>query len=43
MVDFFLLAHLVASLAQPVISTVVKSISGRGIRRAGKRYIDKNF
>ena len=34
---------LVASLAQPVISSVVKSISGRWFRRAGRRYINKNF
>ena len=38
-----LLALLAASIMQPVISSVVKSISGRGVRRAGKRYMDKNF
>ena len=31
-----LLALLAASLVQPVISSVVKGISGRGVRRAGK-------
>ena len=31
-----LLAPLAASLVQPVISLVVKSISGRGVRRAGR-------
>ena len=38
-----LLAPLPASLEQPVISSVVKSISGRGIRRAGRGVMDKNF
>ena len=38
-----LLAPLAASLVQPVISSVVKGISGRGVRRAGRGYIDKNF
>ena len=28
---------------QPVISSVVKSISVRGVRRAGRGYMDKNF
>ena len=28
---------------QPVISSVVKGISGSGVRRAGRGYIDKNF
>ena len=31
-----LLAPLAASVVQPVISSVVKGISGRGLRRAGK-------
>ena len=37
-----LLPHLAASLVQLVISAVVKSISVRAIRKAGKRYINKN-
>ena len=38
-----LLAPLATSLVQPVISLVVKGISGRGVRRAGSRYINKIF
>ena len=38
-----MLAPLAASLAQPVISSVVKGISGKGVKRAGRGYIDKNF
>ena len=38
-----LLAPLAASLVQPVISSVVKGITGRGVRTAGKGYIDKKF
>ena len=38
-----LLAPLAASLVQPVISSVVKGISERGVRRAGTGYLDKNF
>ena len=38
-----LLAPLAASLVQPVISSVVKGNRGRGIRRVGRGYIDKNF
>ena len=38
-----LLALLVASLQQPVISSVVKGISGRGVRRAGREYINNIF
>ena len=38
-----LLAPLAASLVQPEISSVVKVISGRGVRRAGKGYMDKSF
>ena len=37
------LAPLVASLVQPVISLVLKGISGRGVRRAGKGYKNKHF
>ena len=36
-----LLAHLTTSLEQPVISSVVKGISGIGVRRAGRGYMDK--
>ena len=36
-----LLAHLTTSLVQPVISSVVKGISGIGVRRAGRGYMDK--
>ena len=38
-----LLAPLAASLVQPVVSSVVKGISGRGVRRAGRGYMHKNF
>ena len=38
-----LLAPLAALLVQPVISSVVKCISGRGVRRTGKGYIGKTF
>ena len=38
-----LLATLAASLVQPKISSVVKGISGRRVRRAGRGYMDKNF
>ena len=38
-----LLSPLAASLVQPVISSVVKDISGREVRRAGRGYMDKNF
>ena len=38
-----LLAPLDASLVQPVISSVVKSISGRGVSKAGRRYMNKYF
>ena len=36
------LEPLAASLVQPAISSVAKGISGRGVRRAGRGYIDKN-
>ena len=36
-------APLAALLVKPVIFSVTKSISGRGIRRVGKGYMDKNF
>ena len=38
-----LLARLATSLVQPVISSIVKGISRRGVRRAGRGYMDKNF
>ena len=38
-----LLAPLIASVVQPVISSVVKGISGKGVRRAGRGYIDTIF
>ena len=38
-----LLAPLAASLVQPVVSSVVKTISGRGVTRARRRYRDKKF
>ena len=38
-----LLARLVVSLVQLVISCVVKGIHGRGGRRAGGGYMHKNF
>ena len=37
------LGPLAASLVQLVLSSVVKGISGRGVRRAGKGYMNKNF
>ena len=38
-----LLAFLAASLVQPLIHLVVKGISGRGVKIAGRGYIDKHF
>ena len=38
-----LLAPLGASIVQPVISSIVKNISGKGVRRAGRGYMGKNF
>ena len=37
-----LFAPVAASLVQPVIFSVVKCISGRGVSRAGREYIDEN-
>ena len=37
-----LLASLAVSLVQPVIFSVVKGISGRGVRRAGGGFLHKN-
>ena len=38
-----MLETLAASLVQPVISSVVKGISGRGVRRVVRRYMVKKF
>ena len=38
-----LFAPLTASLVQPVISPVVKGISGRGVRKAGRGVINETF
>ena len=38
-----LLIPLADSLVQPVISSVAKAISERGVRRAERRYIDKKL
>ena len=38
-----LLVPLAVSLVPPVISSVVKSISERGVRRAGRGYMNKIF
>ena len=38
-----LLAPLVATLVQRIISSVVKAIGGRGVRRSGRGYMDKHF
>ena len=38
-----LLAPLTVSLVQPVIPLVVKGISGRTVRRVGRRFMDENF
>ena len=38
-----LLAPLDASVVQRVISSVVKGICGREVRRAGSGYVHKNF
>ena len=38
-----LLSSLAASLVKPVFFSVVKGISGRRVRRAGRGYIDKIF
>ena len=37
-----LLALLAASLVQPIISSVVKSVSRRGVRKVGRGYMNKN-
>ena len=38
-----MLAPLVASIVQLLISSVVRGISGRGVRRAGRGYMDKKI
>ena len=38
-----LLVPLASSIVQPLISSVVKGVSGRGVRKAGKGYVNKNF
>ena len=38
-----LLASLASQLVQPVISSVGKGITGRGVSRAGRKYMNKNF
>ena len=38
-----LLAPLAASLVQPVFSSVIKGISGRGVGKAGRGYMVKIF
>ena len=38
-----LLAHLAASVVQPIISLEIKGISERGVRRAGRGYMDRVF
>ena len=40
--DGALLPPLTASLVQLVISSIVKGISERGVRRAGRWYLNKN-
>ena len=37
------LAPLAALVVQPVISSVVKGVSGTGIRRTGRRYMNNSF
>ena len=39
----YMLETLAASLVQPVISSLVKGISGRGVRRVGRGYINNYF
>ena len=38
-----MLAPLAASIVQPVISSVIKGIRGRGVRRVGGGYMNKNI
>ena len=38
-----LLVPLAVSIVQPVISSVAKGTRGRGVRRAGRGYMNKDF
>ena len=38
-----LLALLATSIVQPIISSVVKGVSGRGFRRTGRGYMNTIF
>ena len=38
-----LLAILAATIVEPVVSSIVKGISGRRVRRAGRENMDKKF
>ena len=38
-----LLAPLASLLVQPVISSVVKGMNGKGVRKAGRVYMDKKL
>ena len=38
-----LLARLAASIVLPVICSVVKGISGKGVRIVGRRYVNRNM
>ena len=38
-----LLAPSAVSIVQPLISSIVKSISGRSVKRAGRGYMNKHF
>ena len=38
-----LLASLATSLVQPIISSIVKGINERGVRRAGRGHMNKKF
>ena len=38
-----LLALLATSIVQPIISSVVKGVSGRGFRKAGRGYMNTIF
>ena len=43
LISWSFLAPLAPTLVQTVISSLVKGISGRGVRRAGRGYMDKIF
>ena len=42
-VSWSFLAPLASSLVQLVIYSVVKVMSGRGVRRSGREYVNKTF